>query len=73
MIGKNSRVLRGMALGLTIVAMIAIIVALVAGYMKDGQINYTLIALAAVVLTANLLAVRKRKTKSGAEISTEND
>ncbi|CAN5133478.1 hypothetical protein BH20ACI1_BH20ACI1_07070 [soil metagenome] len=65
MIRKNSRFLRGMALGLTIVAVIAIVVALVVGYRKNGEINFLLIGLAAVVLTANLLAIRKSKTKSG--------
>ncbi len=65
MIRKNSKFLRGTALGLTLAAVVAIVVALVVGYRKNGEINLLLIGLAAVVLTANLLAIRKSKSKSG--------
>lgn len=61
---KNTKFLRGISIGLAIVAMLAIIAALVIGYMKDGQINYLMIGLAAVILSANLLALRKRKPAS---------
>lgn len=65
MIRKNSKVLRGIALGLTIAAMIAIVIALVVGFIKNGEVNFLLIGLAAVVLTANLLAIKTNKAKSG--------
>lgn len=62
---KNTRFLRGISIGLAIVAMIAIIAAIVVGYMKDGSVNYLLIALAAVILSANVLALRRKKSNSG--------
>ncbi len=57
--------MRGIALGLTLVAVIAIVVALIVGYSKNGEINFLLIGLAAVVLSANLLIIKSGKTKSG--------
>ena len=65
MIRKNSKALRGFALGLTLVAVVAIVVALVVGYRKNGEINFLLIGIAAVLLTANLLVSKKSKTESG--------
>lgn len=65
MIRKNSKFFRGIALGLALVAMVAIVVALVVGYRKNGEINFLLIGLAAVVLSANLLVIKSGKTKSG--------
>lgn len=64
MIRKNSKFMRGIALGLTLVAVVAIIIALVVGYRKNGEVNFLLIGLAAVVLSANLLIIRSSKTKS---------
>lgn len=61
---KNTRFLRGMSIGLAIAAMFAIIAAIVIGYMKDGSVNYLLIGLAAVILSANVLALKKRKPAS---------
>ncbi len=65
MIRKNSRFFKGIALGLAAVALIAIVVALVVGYRKNGEINFLLIGLAAVVLSANLLVIKSGKAKSG--------
>ncbi len=62
---KNTRFLRGISIGLAIAAMIAIIAAIAIGYMKDGSVNYLLIGLAAVILSANVLALKKRKPASG--------
>lgn len=56
--------MRGMALGLSIVALIAVIFAFVVGYMTDGEINILLIAMAGVILSANLLVIKSRKNKS---------
>lgn len=56
--------MRGMALGLSIVALIAVISALVVGYMTDGEINFLLIAMAGVILSANLLVIKSRRNKS---------
>ncbi|MEO6589052.1 MAG: hypothetical protein ABIP06_06970, partial [Pyrinomonadaceae bacterium] len=65
MIRSNSKFLRGISLGLSLVAVFAVIVALIVGYRKDGEINFVLIGLAAVILSANLLIVRSRKPKTG--------
>ncbi len=65
MIRKNSKFFKGIALGLALVAMVAIVVALVVGYRKNGEINFLLIGLAAVVLSANLLVIKSGKAKSG--------
>ena len=65
MIRKNSKFLKGISLGLALVALVAVIVALVVGYRKDGEINFLLIALAAVILSANLLVIKSGKAKSG--------
>ncbi|MEP7039325.1 MAG: hypothetical protein ABI891_13405 [Acidobacteriota bacterium] len=65
MIRRNSKFMRGIALGLTLVGVIAIVVALTVGYRKNGEINFLLIGLAAVVLSANLLIIKSGKTKSG--------
>jgi hypothetical protein len=62
---KNTRFLRRISIGLAIAAMFAIVSAIVIGYMKDGSVNYLLIAIAAVILSANVLALRKRKPASG--------
>ncbi|MGI8495178.1 MAG: hypothetical protein ACR2L1_07685 [Pyrinomonadaceae bacterium] len=64
MIEKNSRSLHKISIGLSLVAGFAIVFALIVGYMKDGEINYFVIAIAAVILSANLMVARKRKTKS---------
>ncbi len=65
MIRKNSRFFKGISLGLSLVAFVAIVVALVVGYRKNGEINFLLIGLAAVVLSANLLVIKSSKAKSG--------
>ncbi|MEO8072962.1 MAG: hypothetical protein ABI686_06915 [Acidobacteriota bacterium] len=65
MIRRNSKFMRGIALGLTLVGVIAIVVALTVGYRKNGEINFLLIGLASVVLSANLLIIKSGKTKSG--------
>ena len=65
MIRRNSNFMRGISLGLTLVAFLAIAIALIVGYRKDGEINFLLIGLAAVVLSANLLVIKSRRTKSG--------
>ena len=58
---KNTKYLRRISIGLAIAAMILIISAVVIGFMNDGQVNYLLIAVAAVILSANVVALRKRK------------
>ncbi len=65
MIRKNSKFFRGIALGLALVALVAIVVALVVGYRTNGEINFLLIGLAAVVLSANLLVIKSGRNKSG--------
>lgn len=59
---KNTKYLRRLSIGLAIAAILTIIAALIIGFMKDGQINYLMIGLAAVILSANLMALRKRKS-----------
>ena len=56
--------MRGIAHGLSIVAFVAVIAALIIGYVKDGEINFLLISIAALVLSANLLVIKSRKNKS---------
>ena len=53
--------MRGLALGLSIVAVIGMILALIVGYVNNGEINYLVIGLVAVVLSANLLVIRSKK------------
>ncbi len=65
MIRRNSNFMKGISLGLTLVAFLAIVIALIVGYRKDGEVNFLLIGLAAVVLSANLLVIKSRRTKSG--------
>lgn len=61
---KNTRFLRRISIVLAVAAMLAIISAIVVGYIRDGSVNYVLIGLAAVILSANVLALRKRKPAS---------
>lgn len=64
MIRGNSQFMRGIALGLSIVALVAIIAALIIGYVNDGEVNFLLISIAALVLSANLLVIKSRRNKS---------
>ncbi len=58
---KNTRYLQRISIGLAIAAILVIIAALVVGFMEDGQVNYLMIAIAAVILSANVVALKKRK------------
>ena len=54
--------LRGIAIGLAIVAVLACIAAIVIAYYKEGRINFVPIGLAAVMTAAIMLATRNKKS-----------
>ncbi|MGI8670199.1 MAG: hypothetical protein ACR2J3_10205 [Aridibacter sp.] len=54
--------LRGLAIGLAIVAFFAGITAFLIGYFKNGEINFLPIGITAVILASIMLATRTKKS-----------
>lgn len=73
MIEENSRWWHKISIGLSVAAGFLIVFTLIAGYLNNGEINYFVIAVAAIILSANLMIARRRKIKSRNKVSIQND
>ena len=62
---KNTELMRGFVIGLSIVAVIAAVAAFFIKYKQTGETAFLPLAIVAMVLAASVLLIRGAKVKSG--------
>ena len=62
---KNTELIRGFVIGLSIVAAVAAVAAFFIKYRQTGEVAFLPLAIVALVLAASVLVIRGTKAKSG--------